>query len=281
MKGIVRFAEYSVTGGLLWLTLFLFLTLISLDEASIAATLELWQGWLAQLKEQLSTAQDISLIENTLSTLLAALSIILIFCTGLLLELISPLFCVPFQMPCFKQQLKRPQQRWLARLAEDNREVLAEDYQKFLSQPLFQLSDYRQWFGQRRRFLRMQTFIRAYLAVFASGSQMDTLLDQYRIWRISRSLFTSLVLLSAALGFLAVFNDDITHATRPLFWFSIVIPMALTALSYLSARALFMRLSANMLATAYHTYRQQQQQPAPPVVIEQYSSPMENRIGSV
>ncbi len=281
MKGIVRFAEYSVTGGLLWLNLFLFFTLISLNEASIAATLELWQGWLAQLKTQLSPAQDISLIESTLSTLLAALSIILIFCTGLLLELISPLFCVSFQMPCFKQQLQHPQQRWFARLAEDNREIVAEDYQKFITQPLFQLNDYRQWFRQRQRFLRMQTFIRTYLAVFASGSHMDTLFDQYRIWRISRSLFTSLVLLSAALGFLAVFNDSITHAARPLFWFSIAIPMALTALSYLSARALFVQLSANMLATTYHTYRQQQQQPVPPVIIEQYGSPMESRVGSV
>ncbi len=270
MKSVVRFAEYSLTGGLLWVNLAIFVTLLALPEASLGSAVRVWQAWLEDLDQWLQPIQNSPLLEDTLNTLLAALGIILIFCTGLLLDLVSPQFCIPFQMLFLKRQLSREQHHWFAKLAHDNRDFLLDDYCQFLQQPLFKLSDYRQWFTQRHRFLRIQAFTQAYLFVFSSNSQIEPLMDQFRIWNISRSLFTSLVLLSALLGFVAIFGN-IGHATGLAFWLGIGIPLALTGLAYLSAQAVFARLSNNVLAIAYHTYRLQQQ--PPPLLIERLKSP--------
>src|SRR3569833_198480 len=93
-----RITEYSITGGLLWVNIFLLATMLNLplDRLDWRGASLVWSAWidtLAPLKSielALPSAQ-----QNSLGTLLCSLVIIVIFISGILLELIGPVFFVP------------------------------------------------------------------------------------------------------------------------------------------------------------------------------------------
>ncbi len=77
-----RITEYSITGGLLWVNVFLFVTLLELSAGSINlnAASKVWATWIAAmapLKATLEMALPAAL-QSSLGTLLGALVIIVI-----------------------------------------------------------------------------------------------------------------------------------------------------------------------------------------------------------
>jgi len=87
MNNSTRITEYSITGGLLWVNIFLFTTLINMkiDHLSIGNVVLVWSGWLdafTPLKSTLETALP-SALQGSLGTLLGALMIIVIFFSGI------------------------------------------------------------------------------------------------------------------------------------------------------------------------------------------------------
>ncbi len=92
-----RITEYSITGGLLWVNVFLFATLVNLpvDQITLNAALQKWVTWFAAMKPLAATLTALpTTLQSSLGTLLGALAIIAIFISGILLDLIAPVFFV-------------------------------------------------------------------------------------------------------------------------------------------------------------------------------------------
>src|SRR6266704_4976348 len=112
-----RITEYSITGGLLWVNVFLFATLVNLpvDQITLNAALQKWVTWfaaMAPLKATLEMALPAAL-QSSLGTLLGALVFIVIFFSGIVLDLIAPLFFVPIELYFFRKWLVQKNRGWL------------------------------------------------------------------------------------------------------------------------------------------------------------------------
>src|SRR3569832_2053372 len=83
-----RITEYSITGGLLWVNIFLFATMLNLplDRLDWSGASQVWSAWIATLAPLKSIEMALpSALQNSLGTLLGALVIIVIFFSGILL----------------------------------------------------------------------------------------------------------------------------------------------------------------------------------------------------
>jgi len=198
MKGLVKLADYSITGGIFLLNLFLFATLIDqlihhqqIEFTSIFAT---WQHWLDALAKVTATANQ-GAIQSALSALAAALSIILIFCTGLMLDLLAPVFFAIFEMLLFKRWLASEDRQWMGRIIAGNQELVQADFDAFVGAgPIRWLLDFGYFLKHRHHFMRLRSFILSYIFVKASGAKLDDLIDQIRVWEISRAISMAMLL---------------------------------------------------------------------------------------
>src|SRR3569833_2551053 len=151
-----RITEYSITGGLLWVNIFLFTTLINkkIDHLSVGNVVLVWSGWLdafTPLKSTLETALP-SALQGSLGTLLGALMNIVIFFSGILLDLIAPVFFVPFELYFYRKWLVKKNRVWLDRLIGGHREYIETDYRAFIDGRVLDWKHPLAWFEQRRCF---------------------------------------------------------------------------------------------------------------------------------
>ncbi len=251
MKAAVRFAEYSLTGGFFWLNVFLLLTLLHLDAGHgtwTGALLDLWSGWLRRLDEALGRA-------GGLEALITALTLLVVFATGLLLDLLAPIFFAPFEVAAFRRFFRDPRQTWMDELTRRQGDHLHHDLEDFLREPVFSWRDPRLAGRQRHRYERLRAFLLVHLYTHAAGTRLDELLDQLRLVRTSRALSLSLALLALFLATLVGLAEEGSFASRYAEAAAILIPLGLFFLSVAITRATFQRLCLLLSAFAHHVCR--------------------------
>jgi len=261
MKPIAQLTEYGVTGGVLLVNLFVFATLLNLQIAHLDITfpqaITLWQHWAERFASLAAPFVGNKLLEPVLSTIIATLSVILIFCTGLLLDLISPWFFTLFEILAFKRWLARKDYGWVSELMQTHRGLVDDDYQRFINDPPSAWWLPQRWLAQRARYTRLQSFIFAYLFFNARGASIEQLLEQNRLWRTSRSVSTSMIILGVALTGYAQDSGNITEHVMIV----LVIPLMLFAVSSLTTLTIYTRLCMTQCSLLYLSSRDEMSKP--------------------
>jgi len=254
-----RITEYSITGGLLWVNIFLFATLLNLplDRLDWSGASQVWSAWIDTLAPLKSIEMALpSALQNSLGTLLGALVIIVIFFSGILLELIGPVFFVPLELYFFRKWLVQKNRGWLDRLIDDNGGFIAADYLAFVGGRLVDWRHPLAWFEQRRCFHKISAFLLSHIMVFSQAAALDELMDRIHLWRTSRAISTSLVVLAVLLTFgpLAPISRGLEHDPR-LWLIATVIPLLLTLISAVITLSAYSRMCLYLSSLAYSTTR--------------------------
>src|SRR3569623_116968 len=253
-----RITEYSITGGLLWVNIFLFTTLINMkiDHLSVGNVVLVWSDWLdafTPLKSTLETALP-SALQGSLGTLLGALMIIVIFFSGILLDLNAPVCFGPCELYFFRKWLVKKNRVWLDRLIGGHREFIETDYCAIIDGRVLDWKHPLAWFEQRRCFHKISAFLLSHVMVFSQAAALEELMDRMHLWRTSRAISTSMVVLAVLLTFitLAPFSEGQEHA--PGLWLiATVIPILLTLLSAVITLGTYSRMCLFLGSLAYPT----------------------------
>ena len=253
MKGIARFAEYSISGGLLWLNILLFMTLLyAPDNPSFSTIMEMWRGWLTSLGGQPEQLSNLDVFGKSINTIVASLFVLLVFCTGLLLDLLSPLICSQLEVIFFRNSIKLSERAWFETLVKKHEAYLHDDYSKFISQPLFNTKNPKIWKAQKKRASRINSFLMAYIFVNSNNVYLTQLTDKMQIWYTCRSITTSLLMLCLLLNFLPFIDDSAVDNNYEIILFTLVLPTFLLLMSIGITIGAFLRVNDAMLALAYH-----------------------------
>jgi len=257
-----RITEYSITGGLLWVNVFLFATLLELSVGGINlnAASKVWATWIAAmapLKRTLEMALPAAL-QSSLGTLLGALVIIVIFFSGIVLDLIAPVFFVRVELYFFRKCLVQKNRGWLDRLIAANGEFIAADYQTFVGGRVIDWKHPFAWFEQRRCFQKISAFLLSHIMVFSQASALEELMDRIHLWRTSRAISTSMVVLAVLLTFspLAPLSRGLGNDPR-LWMIATVIPLLLTLISGLITLGAYSRMCLFLCSLTYSTMRRE------------------------
>jgi hypothetical protein len=255
-----RITEYSITGGLLWVNVFLFATLLELSVGGINlnAASKVWATWIAAmapLKATLEMALPAAL-QSSLGTLLGALVIIVIFFSGIVLDLIAPLFFVPIELYFFRKWLVQKNRGWLDRLIAVNGEFIAADYQTFIGGRLIDWKHPMAWFEERRCFQKISAFLLSHIMVSSQAAALEEMMDRIHLWRTSRATSTSMVVLAVLLTFgpLAPLSRGVAHHPWMI---ATVVPLLLTLISALITLGTYSRMCLFLCSLAYSTTRRE------------------------
>lgn len=281
MKGIARFAEYGITGGLMWFLVFLFFSINQADDLTPKSVLNLWSEEIALINAQFQTSEvesrlNVSVSENgtlernlvptsagesfldmktTISGLLSALAIVLVFCTGLLLDLIAPSWCGTFELIYLKHRLRKKRHAWLNDLLEMHHDFLQNSYSQLADTHIRAWVLPKNWKKDRAAYNCLRDFLFGYLYVNAGQTQQGPLLEKVRIWRTGRATAMSLLLLGVMMGTITITQENVSSTTQLIV--SIIIPITLILLSSLVSMMTFSRMYTSILSHVYHTHLQE------------------------
>ena len=278
-----RFAEYGVTGGLfLFAQVVLFAWLApQWSEAAFAGFADAAHMRLDSLPAEL---------KPTGVSVLAALSIVSLFATGLLLELLGSVG-VMWEAYIFKRHLQRGKE-WLGPFFEEHRLFVADDFGRMVNEfgdpmgkeelvntlRLFQFWKRSVWevaskdlkrgfsrIGLLASFARLQSILLSHLLVKLDRPKLETLLDEYRLCRVSRSVGTGLFLLYIEafliLGLAIINVDEAAISRMPLA--AIVMLLVLLASLFIITRP-YARFSLSLFSLVFLLRGSQQNAPADP-----------------
>ena len=186
MKISTRFTEFGMTGAFFWITQILFFC-IAYEQDPFT-----WlPGWIFSQKINQS-----DILKDSLGSLLTVCGVIGIFITGLILDLLGSYFALS-EMSLFNRHLKR-NKGWLDELSGQCAESIKADYEMFRDHVGTSFVTSFKTAGQRIRLLgkchRLQTYLSSYIHVFSSPSEM--LVDHIHLWRTSRAISTTLLILA-------------------------------------------------------------------------------------
>jgi hypothetical protein len=261
-----RITEYSITGGLLWVNVLLFAILLNLpvdlpvDQFNLDTASQKWAAWIdamAPLKDTLAVLP--SGLQSSLGTLLGALVIIVIFFSGIVLDLIAPVFFLPIELYFFRKWLIQKNRGWLDRLIAANGEFIAADYQTFIDGRVRDWKRPMAWFEQRRCFQKVSAFMLSHIMVFSQASALEELMDRVHLWRTSRAISTSMVVLAVLLTFfypLGPVSHGQGHDLR-LWMIATIIPLLLTLISALITLGTYSRMCLSLCSLTYSTMRRE------------------------
>lgn len=278
MKGIARFAEYGITGGLMWFLVFLFFSINQADDLSPHSVINLWSEQIVLINSQFQTntvnsTLNISIsdsgtvekniintpvgdslldLKSTISGLLSALAIVLVFCTGLLLDLIAPSWCGTFELIYLKYRLRKKPDHWFTDLLEQHHDFLQNSYSQLADTRIRGWIIPKNWQKDRTAYHCLRNFLFGYLYVNAGQTQQGPLLEKVRIWRTGRATAMSLLLLGVMMGTVSLTQHDVSSNTQLVI--SIAIPIALILLSCMVSVMTFSRMHCSILSHVYHTH---------------------------
>lgn len=270
MQISTRFTEYAITGAFFWVgQLIVFIT------------------WSYLTGEQLSWPR-ISLfidmppaLSTSANNFLGALGIIGIFLAGLLLDLFGSYFII-WEMNIFRKHLERNRE-WLKAVIEKNASYVTDDYKDFSSkfgapwgkqerQEAFDLFIF--WNRSRRRrsiesikrafvrfklirpYNRLWSFLSSYIAVLSGSSQLGIFIDQMYLWRTSRAVSTTMVILSlevSVMSFFLMFHYTASYDYPSSFWWFSAIQFILMIVAILITRIAYSRMCFTLFSLAYMT----------------------------
>jgi hypothetical protein len=261
MKPIAQLTDYGITGGVLLLNLFVFATLLHLQAHNLDITfpqaIQLWQQWAQHVATLGAPFVGNKLLEPMLGTIITTLSVIFIFCTGLLLELTAPLFFTLSEILAFKRWLARKDYAWVGELMLIHHNLIEEDYQRFVTDSPSVWWRPQRWLAQRARYTRLQSFIFSYLFFNARGAGLEQLQEQIRLWRTSRAVSASMIFLGVALTGFAQEGDSIAEHVLIV----LTIPVVLFAVSALTTHTIYTRLCMTLCSLLYLSSRAETSKP--------------------
>lgn len=248
MKDTVRFGEYTLSGGILWLLFSSFITLVVLlngDGFTLTGAVELWTGWFQPL---------ININKNSsINTLLVAVVVVLLFLTGLLLDLLSQHYFSLLETIYFRHWIIKEHRSWMDDLIAKHPKFIQQDYLKFLEEPAF---DWRRPTTQRckqcYRYNKLRAFMTSYILVNAGSSSHSELMNQLNLWRTSRAISMSMMLFCTLL-----FIVNLVEGSQwQIFVSSILVPAFLLTSSLAISKSMFSRMCMNIFALLYAVERE-------------------------
>lgn len=190
-----RFAEFGMTGAFFLLSQLGMIVLLDSERAFLGA-IEAWASVLNVYQASLPT-----MLQVTTTSLFTVVGVISIFVTGLILDLAGSYF-VFLEMVLFSRHLNR-NQVWLNELAAQCQQNVQEDYRRlrddfgtgFLVGPRM----VRARVQMNQPYKNIQAFLFSYIHCFSSMSEM--LVDSIHLWRTSRAISTTLLIISVEVAF--------------------------------------------------------------------------------
>jgi len=193
-----RFTDYGLIGGFFWL----------LQCSLLGIVFWPMPGWDPLLP---AVCKDLIALPPSaypvLAALLGALALIVIFTTGLLLDLLGSSYFRVVEANIFIAHLRR-NKRWMERLMKENGDYIQDDWLQLLGTSpdwskarisvwfkvlMFWNSGYRREFvseswGLREPYTRIQSFLLIYVLVAAGVEKIELLSAQINLWNTGRAI---------------------------------------------------------------------------------------------
>lgn len=183
MKLWERYAEYGLIGTFFWVS---FLLALWANQQTILAHQD---GMEALVRATLHLLNQDGFKSDTTSAILSALGITGVFCTGLLIDLISPVFFIPLEIFYFKRYVVTKDADTLDQIfAPLLGTRLYQEYEKFVSMPIVTATQFYNWMHQRHRYTSILTHITVYCLRHCDGGLKEYLEDRITLWRTGRAL---------------------------------------------------------------------------------------------
>lgn len=260
MKSIIGLAEYTLTGGFLWILFLVFATLIGMERQDLGAV-QVWAGWLDNLPK-LQSGEQTLLLKDSLPAAVTGVMLIGIFATGLMLDLVAPFVFVGLEIAWARRWLLRDPPGWFTALIEHHRDLVSRDYQVLSGKRVF----WRPAVCQVGEYRRLMLFLISYVLGSSTSGQQEEIFDRMKLWRVSRTLSVSLLVLSTLLTFGILCQDPQVHPPMRVLLVGIVAPWVVLAISCFMVRTSFSRFVVSIQATAYLAWRkslEKSSEPAP------------------
>lgn len=212
MKGWDRYADYAIVGGLFWIGMFvtsvasIYFNVGSSDNLiKLIATVDTLQ------LPQLNNLHG-SIFDSIFTSMLSALGVIAVFCTGMLIDLVSPAFTAPFEIYYFKRFTLEKECGFIEKIfKDDTNSSMFKDYELLATTPILYYpgNNFNQWFLQRRRYTKILRLLISYCLKNSEAGVLEELKDRLIFWRTGRALGGSIVLVALAFNVLLMASDSI------------------------------------------------------------------------
>lgn len=223
-----RFTEFGMTGAFFWIGQMIFLSFFITVPAqeNSPSWISLWNAYLSMLPKGM---------EDVPGSLLTVFGVIGIFVTGLILDLLGSYFAL-WELTIFNRHIKTNQD-WLNALAAECPETIRQDYEalrdNFGTGFFVTYRKLRTRLGMSRQCKNIQTFLFSYIHVFSELS--DMLVDNMHLWRTSRAISTTLLLLAFEVIYLNIHGNlsDLAYILANVLLFAISALLTLRSYSRL------------------------------------------------
>ncbi len=260
MKSIIGLAEYTLTGGFLWILFLVFATLIGMERQDLGAV-EVWAAWLNDLPK-LPSGEQTLLLKDSIPVAVTGVMLIGIFATGLMLDLVAPFVFVAFEIGWARKWLMRDPATWFTNLIAQHGELVSKDYETLSGSR----SLWRPAISQVGEYRRLMLFLVSYVLGSSNAGQQEEIFDRMKLWRVSRTLSVSLLVLSTLLTLWFLFQKPDAHEPTLVLYTGIAAPWVVLAISCFMVRTSFSRLLISIQATAYLAWKKSLQKNHEPVL---------------
>jgi hypothetical protein len=252
MKVWDRYAEYALFGGLFWIGMFIAAAMIVSDKtiAIDESTVSLLNSVIDILTKLPAGVSGV--LFPVITSLLSALGIIAVFCTGMLIDIISPIFFTPFEIYYFKRFLVEKNCNHIEKIFEgDKSSSMYTDYVLFSTTPILfsKNKHFSQWPKQRHRYIKLIALMTSYCLKNSETGVLEDLKDRLILWRTGRALGGSIFLLAIIINCLLIVPTAGFDKRIILIGFLIII--VLWILSGLLAMGQYIRMCHSMRSIMY------------------------------
>lgn len=244
MKVWDRYAEYAIIGGLFWIGIFIAAS--TNDTVKNIAFEAIKSSFFIEVPLEARTA-----LFPVITSLLSALGIIAVFCTGMLVDVISPIFFTPFEIIYFKRYLVEKNCSYLEKVFEgDKSSSMYADYVLFSTTPILfsRYKHFAQWPKQRHRYIKLFALLTSYCLKNSESGVLEDLKDRLVLWRTGRALGGSIFLLAIIINCLVIVP---TVGFDKHILIGILIIIALWILSGLLAMGQYIRMCNTLRSIMY------------------------------
>lgn len=214
-----RFTEFGMTGAFFLLSQLGMIVFLD-SEMALAGAMQEW----AKVVD-VSQASLPKMLQESTKSLATVAGVISIFVAGLMLDLAGSYFAF-LEMVVFSRHLRR-NQVWLNDLAAHCQKNVQEDYRQLRDDfgTGFVVGPKKLWARIRmnQQYKNIQAFLFSYIHSFSSMS--DTLVDNMHLWRTSRAISTTLLIVSVEIYFFKGQSHHVPWVFAGLFLLSALITL--------------------------------------------------------
>lgn len=222
-----RFTEFGMTGAFFWIGQLL--VLVNIDNTSAGDFISYWANLSNEFYETIPEA-----FRDSTTTLLTTFGVIGIFVTGLILDLISAPYTL-FENILLNRHIKK-NNGWLEPLFKNFSREIHAIYQELLKafyKPLaFSPANYVSRIKLIGPCKRIQSFLFSFIHIFSSNSTSNILTDNMHLWRTSRAISSTLLILAVEILLLQKGIGEISFFAILFYTTLMLLAFSLTGISY-------------------------------------------------